>query len=571
MQLVATGSFILHVLMGFYVTLKMPCHISHIRACKEFRKNRLHRIFEKLLYSLGSLTCVTITWHYQSKTPPRFTAEIRKSSKTLPSPNTWFLTVNMMILTTLLLYSYCYRSADTTVRTVSGFVEAFHPIASTSHGNSDRPNINGNTFCTSIKGKTVRTTTITQAAKGFGGSPRSTGANSNKNGRSVSKNTAGSSTSATKSITTKNRLMDALEDKPKPQTSIPTEDGNVAKPYIKAEQDKFLDELAYQSSRTAIGRVVAEFVTTQRWKQHPDPFWELIPSLITSKFPNVRDDQLQRIAGFIRHTLTNQVVSEETGTCKGVRPIDWGDDDEQNAHRPYEELHAYMPGLGPTQPFYDPNTITLCKRLQEKYDIIHQEYQALIQSPEVQNKFQSVTDMNYDSGWDTLILFYNGQRIPHFPYHLCPITTKIMESVPLAGRIAGFNRQQPRSGIPRHTDGNNMWLTCQMGIRVPDTLDALVSKDDDSLPPQPQHNRAYIRVGDETKYWENGQCIVYDTTYYHETYNPHPTQERVVLHIDFFNTIAMTNIEISIMQYIYQLREQFMKAEGNAKVGAKIL
>jgi hypothetical protein len=78
-------------------------------------------------------------------------------------------------------------------------------------------------------------------------------------------------------------------------------------------------------------------------------------------------------------------------------------------------------------------------------------------------------------------------------------------------------------------------------------------------------------VGDETKYWENGQCIVYDTTYYHETYNPHPTQERVVLHIDFFNTIAMTNIEISIMQYIYQLREQFMKAEGNAKVGAKIL
>ena len=239
-----------------------------------------------------------------------------------------------------------------------------------------------------------------------------------------------------------------------------------------------------------------------------------------------------------------------------------------------------MPGLGPTQPFYDTSTIPLCQRLQEKYDIIHQEYQALMQSPEVQTKFQSVTDMNYDSGWDTLILFYNGQRIPNFPYHLCPMTTKIMESVPLAGRIAGFNRQQPQSGIPKHTDGNNMWLTCQMGISVPQQDDAtpivMTDNDDSSTTnphqsPQQRQQRAYIQVGNATKYWENGQCIVYDTTYYHETYNPHPTQERVVLHIDFFNTIVMTPMEITMMQYIYQLREQFMKAEGNTKVGAKIL
>ena len=56
-----------------------------------------------------------------------------------------------------------------------------------------------------------------------------------------------------------------------------------------------------------------------------------------------------------------------------------------------------------------------------------------------------------------MVLFYNGHRIQDFPYHLCPVTTRILESVPLAGRIAGFNRQQPRSGIPCHSDGNNMW------------------------------------------------------------------------------------------------------------------
>ena len=53
--------------------------------------------------------------------------------------------------------------------------------------------------------------------------------------------------------------------------------------------------------------------------------------------------------------------------------------------------------------------------------------------------------------------------------------------------------------------------------------------------------------------------------------NEHPTEERVVLHVDFFNTLALTPIEIEVMQYIYSLREEFMKAEGVAKVGKQIL
>jgi beta-hydroxylase len=161
--------------------------------------------------------------------------------------------------------------------------------------------------------------------------------------------------------------------------------------------------------------------------------------------------------------------------------------------------------------------------------------------------------MNYDAGWKTLVLFYNGHRIKDFPYHLCPVTTQIMESVPLAGRIAGFNRQQPQSGIPLHSDGNNMWLTCQMGIKVP------------------ANEKAYIRVGPDTRRWSKGECLLYDTTYEHETMNESEDEERVVLHVDFFNTLAMTPAEIDIMRYVYSMREEFMKAEGVAKVGAQIL
>jgi len=330
------------------------------------------------------------------------------------------------------------------------------------------------------------------------------------------------------------RLSDALEDKP---TKSRSSSGN--KPFVRSESDDLIAALQAQSASSCLGQAVAN--SPLAGTPDADPFWELMPSLIASRFPKAKDEELQRIAGFVRHTLDPNLPLE--------------DDFVQNPYRRHEEMHAYMPGLGISQPFYDPTQLLFCRQLCENYETIKREYDALIDDMKNggKDRFQSVTSMNYESGWKTLVLFYNGHRIKDFPYHLCPTTTKILESVPLAGRIAGFNRQQPQSGIPLHTDGNNMWLTCQMGIHVP------------------EGEKAHIRVGPETRHWKQGECLLYDTTYEHETFNAHPEQERVVLHVDFFNTLALTPLEIEIMQYIYQLREEFMKAEGVAKVGAQIL
>jgi aspartyl/asparaginyl beta-hydroxylase (cupin superfamily) len=314
------------------------------------------------------------------------------------------------------------------------------------------------------------------------------------------------------------------------------------KPFVHAEQDDVIAQLQANAARTCLGQAVASSTTSSTTTNTlNDPFWELMPSLIASRFPSVKDHELERVAGVVRHTLDPQLPLEEEIV--------------QNPHRRHDEMHAYMPGLGPTQAFYDPAQVKVCRQLCDNYETIRAEYQALVDDMASggPDRFQSVTSMNYESGWKTLVLFYNGHRIDGFPYHLCPTTTALLESVPLAGRIAGFNRQQPQSGIPLHTDGNNMWLTCQMGISVP------------------EGDKAWIRVGPETRRWKAGECLLYDTTYEHETFNEHPDQERVVLHVDFFNTIAMTGVEIQVMQYIYQLREEFMKAEGVAKVGAQIL
>lgn len=318
--------------------------------------------------------------------------------------------------------------------------------------------------------------------------------------------------------------------------------------FVKSEQEQLLNELANKSALSAIGKAVAK--SPDYNSPDMDPFWQLLPSLIATKFPKASDGDLKRVAGMVEYSL-------------GVRALD--DDVINDPWRPHAELHAYLPDMGETQPFLDPDQLELCKQLSENYDVITKEYEALLEerfSPRGKDRFQSVTSMNYESGWKTMVLFYNGHRIKDFPYKLCPVTTRIMESVPLAGRIAGFNRQQPQSGIPLHSDGNNMWLTCQMGIKVPPSI---TNGQGESVP------SAHIRVGPETRHWKEGECLLYDTTYEHETFNAHPTEERVVLHVDFFNTLKMTKLEIEVLQYIYDMREQFMKAEGVAKVGAQVL
>jgi len=342
---------------------------------------------------------------------------------------------------------------------------------------------------------------------------------------------------ATKSTRkSKGNLLSTLNDEPINKTS--KKQSGVT--YVKSEQDALLEALANNASLSPIGQAVA--ASPLHTLDYADPFWELIPSLIQSKFPNAPHEELNRVAGFVTHTLDPNLPLEDS-----IINDKW---------RPHHDMHAYMPGLGETEPFLDPAELELCTKMSQNIDVIEQEYDALVDYMNNKSKkdlFQSVTSMNYESGWKTLVLFYNGHRIKDFPYQLCPVTTGILESVPLAGRIAGFNRQQPQSGIPLHSDGNNMWLTTQMGVKVP------------------EGEKAYIRVGPEIRRWKRGECLLYDTTYEHETMNEHASQERVVLHVDFFNTLKMTTLEIEIMRYIYSIREEFMKAEGVAKVGAQIL
>ena len=150
--------------------------------------------------------------------------------------------------------------------------------------------------------------------------------------------------------------------------------------YVKSDQEQLLKELASKSETTVIGKAVSkcpEYNTPDM-----DTFWQMLPSLISTKFPSASDSELQRVADMVEFSLG--VRSPEESVIL-------------DPYRPHTELHAYMPGLGETTPFLDTEQLDLCQQLSDNYEVICKEYEALLEERfdrKGKDRFQSVTSMN---------------------------------------------------------------------------------------------------------------------------------------------------------------------------------
>lgn len=202
-----------------------------------------------------------------------------------------------------------------------------------------------------------------------------------KNARSTGGGGFGSSSSSAtppKGKKSRGDLISALND----DDDSKMEEKKFSRTFVKTDQEQLLNDLAAKSSRTIIGQAVSK--SPDYGSPDMDPFWSLLPSLISTKFPNANDTQLKRVAGMVEFSL-------------GLRDNVLEDDVISNPWRPHDELHAYMPGLGSTEPFLDPDQLDLCRQLSEHYDVIRKEYEALYENRfdrKGNDRFQSVTSMN---------------------------------------------------------------------------------------------------------------------------------------------------------------------------------
>ena len=116
----------------------------------------------------------------------------------------------------------------------------------------------------------------------------------------------------------------------------------------------------------------------------------------------------------------------------------------------------------------------------------------------------------YNRGWDVFGLYFFGRK-DAANCARCPDTAKIVESVP-GMTTAGFSRLAPGTHIRPHTGYTGDVLRCHLGLIAPPGC--------------------RLRVGGETRAWEESKCLVFDDTLEHEAWNE-SGDERVVLLLDF--------------------------------------
>ncbi|MDX2242897.1 MAG: aspartyl/asparaginyl beta-hydroxylase domain-containing protein [Leptolyngbyaceae cyanobacterium bins.302] len=156
--------------------------------------------------------------------------------------------------------------------------------------------------------------------------------------------------------------------------------------------------------------------------------------------------------------------------------------------------------------FYEATDFPFAGVLEDHWQVIQHELQQL-----QHNHFIPWSERYlYKDGWTTFGLYAFGIKIEK-NCQLCPQTTKLIETIPNLV-TAGFSSLAPHTHIAPHAGYPEGVLRCHLGLIVPDDCG--------------------IRVGDEVRHWQEGNCLIFDDTFEHEAWN-RSDRTRIVLLLDF--------------------------------------
>jgi Aspartyl/Asparaginyl beta-hydroxylase/Domain of unknown function (DUF6817) len=189
---------------------------------------------------------------------------------------------------------------------------------------------------------------------------------------------------------------------------------------------------------------------------------------------------------------------------------------------------AIYPDL-PSQPWFDPRDFPLVGYLEAHYPEIRDEILGL--DP---RRFHRESERIRRSGdWDVAFLYERGRR--HDDVCLaCPVTTRGIEAYPAIRTVAGLiyvSRMRAATHIRAHRGPTNLRVRCHLAIRVP-------------------QGDCGIRVGDQTREWQEGKCLVFDDYFEHEAWN-HTDRERIVLIVDMWHP-GLSGAEVSLLDGLHR-------------------
>ena len=130
-----------------------------------------------------------------------------------------------------------------------------------------------------------------------------------------------------------------------------------------------------------------------------------------------------------------------------------------------------------------------------------------------------------DNKWQSFFLYGYGHKAETNAAH-CPASTAAIEQVP--GLISAFfSIHAPGIHIPRHYGVTKGMITCHLALKVPT-----------------EWQKCRIDVDGKDYHWKEGQCFIFDDTYWHEVWND-TDEDRVILLIQFERPLGQPGKAIS--------------------------
>jgi hypothetical protein len=188
---------------------------------------------------------------------------------------------------------------------------------------------------------------------------------------------------------------------------------------------------------------------------------------------------------------------------------------------------AIYPDL-PSQPWHSPHDFPLVGYLESNYDEIRDEILALAAT-----RFHRETERIGRTGdWDVAFLYERGRRRDEV-CAACPVTAHGIEAYPTVRTLAGLiyvSRMRAATHISAHRGPTNLRVRCHLGIKVPE-------------------GDCAIRVGEETRHWQEGKCLVFDDYFVHEAWN-HTDEDRIVLIVDLWHP-GLSSTEVMLLEALH--------------------
>lgn len=187
-------------------------------------------------------------------------------------------------------------------------------------------------------------------------------------------------------------------------------------------------------------------------------------------------------------------------------------------------------------PWHVPEEVPGAKELCRNYAAIHRDYLSIAKR---HARFVSYEDAEgHVSGGDgparsgrpddvDVFLTHVPDLNLHDRHQLCPGVERALTGAWFADS-AMFSRLTERNFVGLHSDFINYVLTLHLGLRVPEG--------------------AGIRVGGETSWWTEGECIAFDASFLHEVWNDGPG-ERIVLIVNTWHP-GLTPVEVAALKVI---------------------